>query len=54
MWLDDQGIAHEGEPPQDHQVLGGRYYPVSSHAAGSIESIAGIERSNERELLPIY
>lgn len=31
-WLDDQGIAHDGEPPTGHCMMGGRWYPVEEPA----------------------
>lgn len=29
-WLDDQGIAHDGEPPAGYRMLGGRWYPIDA------------------------
>lgn len=29
-WLDDQGIAHDGEPPLGYRMLGGRWYPIEA------------------------
>lgn len=29
-WLDDQGIAHDGEPPVGYRMLGGRWYPIDA------------------------
>lgn len=34
-WLDDQGISQDGEPPHDHQMLGGRWYPVEAASLAS-------------------
>lgn len=44
-WLDDQGIAHDGEPPQGHQMLGGRWYPMDADSYSSVR--------HDRELLAV-
>ncbi len=44
-WLDDQGIAHDGEPPAGYRMLGGRWYP------GEDDHTVVPHRQTVRELL---